>query len=339
MHSLSLGSYEVAKLSFQLAERSVKQRHNTEDLKKVFVSGLARSGTTILTTYLAKIDNFFFLTYQDMPFPLMPNIWRRYNQSKHAAVEKERKHGDGIKISYQSVEEIEEYFWKAFSNDGYIADETLNIYTIDKETIQKFNSYINLVLNCYNALCQRGVYLSKNNNHIIRLKSLHEQLPEAYFIIPFRNPVAHAYSLLTQHNKFCTIQKEDPFVLKYMNWLGHYEFGLNHKYFDLGNGKLNQQLESLNKTDLNYWLNIWLNFYLYMQEFFDKDRIIFFSYEKFCENPKESIQRLGRSIGFETHIQPEPFLPKDFLPDNTLDKTTLQSCEELHQKMTESCVN
>ena len=74
-------------------------------------------------------------------------------------------------------------------------------------------------------------YLSKNNNFILRYKSIRKLNNCFIMVILFRSPLEHANSLLNQHKKFCKIQKKDPFILEYMNWLGHHEFGLNQKQF------------------------------------------------------------------------------------------------------------
>ena len=41
--------------------------------------------------------------------------------------------------------------------------------------------------------------------------------------------------LMHQHQKFSILQKNNQFIKKYMNWLGHYEFGLIHKRFKFEN--------------------------------------------------------------------------------------------------------
>ena len=58
------------------------------------------------------------------------------------------------------------------------------------------------------------------------------------------------------HNNFSIDQEKDPFILEYMNWLCHHEFGLNQKYFNLDKSTLDGE-----KSTLNYWLKIWINFY------------------------------------------------------------------------------
>ena len=64
----------------------------------------------------------------------------------------------------------------------------------------------------------------------------------------------HANSLLNQHLNFSQLHEEDDFIRRYMNYLGHYEFGLNHKPW---NNPINYQ--DFNKID--YWLEQWCLFY------------------------------------------------------------------------------
>ena len=182
LHDVALDNYSISKLSFILGKNLVAKKYNIDNIKKVFVSGLARCGTKVLTAYLSKKREFVSLTYQDMPFPLMPNLWRKINTSRNALISKERSHGDGLMINYQSVEEIEEYFWKVFSNDTFISDKTLDKYSIDSSTLENFNNYINSILNCSDQN-DNLIYLSKNNNQILRLESLYNGLPNSYFII------------------------------------------------------------------------------------------------------------------------------------------------------------
>ena len=55
---------------------------NQTDNKHVFVSGLARSGTTILLNALYESDEFASLSYKDMPFVLAPNLWSKLSPNK-----------------------------------------------------------------------------------------------------------------------------------------------------------------------------------------------------------------------------------------------------------------
>ena len=83
---------------------------------------------------------------------------------------------------------------------------------------------------------------------------INSAFPNSKIIIPFRNPIQHAYSLLNQHKRFCILQKKNKFILEYMNLLGHYEFGLEHKSW-------NKSTNYNNFDDLNYWLEQWYIFF------------------------------------------------------------------------------
>ena len=70
-----------------------------------------------------------------------------------------------------------------------------------------------------------------------------------------------------------------------MNYLGHYEFGKNHKSW-------NQPKKFTDINNINYWLEQWLLFYkkilLEVKKF---NNVYFVSYENLCEN-KESFFNL-----------------------------------------------
>ena len=72
-----------------------------------------------------------------------------------------------------------------------------------------------------------------------------------------------------------------------MNWLGHYEFGLNHKTFDFKDKNLKLDLKS---DSINYWLQIWINYYEYILKIYNQsnnqNRIILFNYNKLCDDNK-----------------------------------------------------
>ena len=74
------------------------------------------------------------------------------------------------------------------------------------------------------------IYLSKNNNNILRIKDL-SNIENSIFLIMFRSPLEHSNSLLKQHNNFVNLQQRETFIKDYMSSIGHYEFGQNHKDF------------------------------------------------------------------------------------------------------------
>ena len=51
--------------------------------------------------------------------------------------------------------------------------------------------------------------------------------PDATIIVPVREPVQHAASLLRQHGRFLEIHARDRFARDYMRGIGHFDFGAN----------------------------------------------------------------------------------------------------------------
>ena len=70
--------------------------------------------------------------------------------------------------------------------------------------------------------------MSKNNNNLLRLESIIKSFPNCLFLIPFRDPIQQANSLLLTHQNFSELHKKNNFIKKYMRYLVHYEFGANH---------------------------------------------------------------------------------------------------------------
>lgn len=263
LHKIALSSQFLRELSFDL-ENSLFLKNKRTNGNHVFISGLARSGTTILLNALFKSSEFASLTYNDMPFILAPNFWSKIFFSKQNISYKYRAHGDGIKVSLESPEAFEEVFWMTFNESN-------------KDTEQKFKNYIQLIVNKY----QKKRYLSKNNQNIRRLKLISNIFPNSKILIPYRNPIQHAHSLYYQHQKFIEESKKDIFISKYMKWLGHTEFGPN--YIPI----INKNLHYKDDLNVNHWLEQWYLIYKNcIQTFKNKRNVHFICYEKLC-NSKE----------------------------------------------------
>ena len=244
--------FDLEKTLFLRNEYKIKDKH-------VFVSGMARSGTTILLNAIYHTNEFASLTYKDMPFILFPNIGDKLFKNGMDLKEEERAHGDGIKINTNSPEAFEEVFWNTFS--------------IDKsDTSIEFLKFIKLLCVKYN----KTRYLSKNNQNIKRIDYLIKLFPNSKIIVPFRNPLQHAFSLFSQHKKFISLQKEDDFIRKYMSWIGHSEFGLDYiPYYQ-------KNLKYSNFNEINHWLEQWYHSYMAIKHLKKMPQVMFVCYEQLC---------------------------------------------------------
>jgi hypothetical protein len=328
-HHLSLGSKNVSELSFDLDQKLFSKKKKNIQFKDnhLFISGLARSGTTALLEILNQSEEFISLTYSDLPFILSPSINSKLIKNKKKTELKERAHKDGIFVNNESPEALDEVFWKVFLNDDFIKKDRLIVNSISGEILDKYKNYVERIT--YNN-GQPKRYLSKNNNLVLRFDSILKLFPNSTILIPFRDPLQHAISLLNQHLHFSELQKKDPFSLKFMNWLGHYEFGLNQKPFYLDNDRIFNELKNCTKEDINYWLLSWLNYYHFVSEKYNS-KCIFFCYESFCENPKNELMKLDQIVKVDS-LSILPFENK--LKENAnFDSSLLNKCNEIYSKL------
>jgi hypothetical protein len=287
LHRVALGNRWVAEVSFDLEQALLRPRPISTD-RHVFVSGLARAGTTILMQLLHDSGAFNTLTYRHMPFVLMPGLWRKLSaRQRQKASLRERAHGDGILVGFDSPEAFEEVFWTTQCPQDYIFPDHLSEHRPDAPHLAMFKRFLGSVMASADEPGHR--YLSKNNNNLLRLPSLQQHLPESLFLVPFRDPVQHSHSLLQQHLRFTTTQQGDPFVLDYMRWLGHFEFGGGHLPF------FEPISSDLAPDHVDYWLQLWIQVYERVLKF-GGERVLIISYEDLCFRPEDSLRRLWSHI-------------------------------------------
>jgi hypothetical protein len=327
LHKLYLKNNFVAKTSYDIEQATFYKKAKTITVKQlVFVTGLARAGTTALFNALHATGSFASLTYADMPFLLMPNMGKKLTYKPEAAFF-ERAHKDGIIINNKSPEAFDEYFWKVHLDNKYIASKCLTAHTVPVKLIAEFKKYINLV--CYSY--KKENYLSKNNNNILRIKSLQKNLPDAKVILLFRHPLTHAQSLLKQHIQFTELQKKDKFIIDYFNYLGHHEFGLNHKPFLF---KANNAIPITNLLDINYWLHNWLNYYKYLFDNFNENFLLI-AFEDLCTQPEKIENILNQKIITDTPVHlSKSYLPTPY-PQVDYDKNLFSECISVYNKLNE----
>ncbi len=285
LFKIFLGNNIFQEVLFDVEKFFFYKKKNT---KTLIITGLPRSGTTILLNELYKTGKFSSLTFQDLPFILSPNIyfflkkyfkiflliniWERFLK-KNEKKKYERIHNDGIFVSDEMPEAFDEVFWRVFQNKKYIKKDSLLTHNIEEYEMSEYEKYIDIVARKEN----KNFYLSKNNNNILRLNS-YKNLKNFFIIITFRDPLFHSYSLIKTHNIISNYQKENNFIINYMNYLVHHEFGLNLKTL-----KFDEEfITDYENTDINFWLSYWI--YIYeniLQNYKNFNNIQFLAYEKF----------------------------------------------------------
>ncbi|MEJ2596031.1 MAG: sulfotransferase family protein, partial [bacterium] len=164
------------------------------------------------------------------------------------------------------------------------------------------------------------VYLAKNNNFLLRYKSVREFNDDFLMVILYRDPLTHAASLLEKHRDYRKLQSEDPFVLEYMNWLGHHEFGKNHKPFVFSNSGMSFKEDT---ETMDYWLKIWINYYSYVLTI-SHPRTILVSYDSYCKDPIGTLEIILEKTGISAELP-------DYPPFRNRRKTDLSYSKDLYE--------
>jgi hypothetical protein len=295
LHWLALQPESVRRLSFDLDRQFFLPEDVTAaSAGAVYVCGLARSGTTLLLQLLEQWPCFRSLTYRDMPFVLAPNLWRqltRHSQRNEQLAQ--RAHGDGVLVGYDSPEAFEEVFWQTFSTSLMRPQEGYGYSDTSDEALDLFAQYRALVANPSGSRKDGEPlkrYLSKNNDNLLRFDRL-AQDPSATVLLVFRNPIDTALSLHRQHLNFMARQA-DPFVARYMSWLGHHEFGPGHLPFHFAKPRMNPALRAVN---LDYWMDYWVAVYSFVLERFSP-RVFLVNYDDLVVRPESVLFRLCAAV-------------------------------------------
>lgn len=334
LHKFLLGNHSVLEFCFDIQD-FLFESDKVNLFKNVFISGLARSGTTALLNNLNAIEGFTSLKYFNLPFIFFPKFSSLINSRNKKNLELvERAHRDKIYINLNSPEAFDEIFWKFQLKNNYIDTKYLNINFLKKNDFDNFKIFIgHQIVKKQNHPNITPTYLSKNNNNILRIKSILEYLPKSLNVFMFRDPLQHAYSLKKQHIKFVKKQNEDIFVLDYFNLLGHHEFGNGHKYFNLGNKHLNNKIKKSSTFSIDYWLLIWLNYYTYLTSLESAD-IMLINYTYFCDNPTFYIESICNKIGHKSKdLRFEPFITDSYVIAEKYDKEVLDRCYDIYKIM------
>ena len=278
----------------------------------VFVTALPRSGTTILLQLLADSGRFASHTYRDMPFVLCPMLWSRFS-SRFAAGEEamERAHGDGLEVSADSPEAFEEMIWKHFWPERYRGDRIVP-WGPETEQNAEFDAFLEAHMKKVVALRRDGPgddrrYVSKNNLNISRLAAPPRPLRRGTLLVPFREPVQQAASMLRQHRRFLGIHEDDDFVRRYMEAIGHHEFGKGLKPVDFGGWLDEAGWEGWDADEpppaadpggLEFWIRYWVAAYRHVLEHAGAGTSLL-SYARLTGEPGEALVGVADVIGAE----------------------------------------
>lgn len=336
MHRVAFSSYRAQTILADMEDSLfAKKMGGIKVRRPVFVTGLPRAGTTMLLEALSKLPEFACHCYRDMPFVPIPCLWNQFSAHFQQSTElRERAHGDGMLIGFDSPEALEEILWKTYWRKHYGSDR---IQVWGDENNPEFaaflRSHMRKIIFLRRGGEARGVrYLSKNNLNIARVGVLRRMFRDAHIVVPFRDPVHHAASLLHQHRNFLEIHAADPFACTYMRELGHFDFGLNLRPVDF-DGWFDAR-KSTDPGTLGFWIEYWIASYRSLLA--QAETVHLVCYESLCADPKGVLASFARCIECD---QVEPLLreaasihpPRAREIDvSSVDRETIETARELY---------
>ena len=266
--------------------------------RPVFITGLARSGTTLLLNLLAKLPQVATHRYRDFPFLFVPVAWNRLQgRLGRSSAPVERPHRDRIKITKDSPEAFEEPIWTYFFPTIHDPDALHRLTAADRQP--RFDAFF--LQHLRKLLLLRGRrYVSKGNYNVTRIEYLADLLPDARFVVPVRNPVAQVESLMRQHRLFTEYSERDNRVPQYLQAAGHFEFGPQRVpvNIDLEHARRIGEAWSRGEDELGYAL-MWRSIYSHVAALRRASgglarRIEFIRYEALCADPEGELRRIAR---------------------------------------------
>jgi hypothetical protein len=299
---LRLGRWEADWADEALAAQAID--------RPIYVTGLARSGSTILLELLAAHPDVATHRYKDFPLLQIPVWWNWFldRASKRETAPVERAHKDRIQITPDSPEAMEEILWMAFFAKCH--DPTVSNVLGEGDSAPEFEAFYRHHVR--KLLLVRGGkrYLAKGNYNISRMGYLRKLFPDARFVVPVRDPVGHIASLMKQHRLFCDEETRDPRILDYMRRAGHFEFGLNRRPINLGDADTVRRIEALWQAgdEIEGWAVYWAAVYGFVADTIENDaaaarQTLLVDYEELCQEPQHVLARVYRHVELEIAAQ------------------------------------
>ncbi|MBT8422543.1 MAG: sulfotransferase [Gammaproteobacteria bacterium] len=293
----AIGNFESRLLQDEIETTAVR--------RPIWVTGLARSGSTLLLEKLAAVPGVVSQTYKDFPPVYTPYAWNRLieHMGSGNAQPAERAHKDGIMVTLDSPEAMEEPLWMSFFPDAH-NPAVSNV--IPAGSAPDFAAFFANHIRKFLAVRNGERYLAKANYQVTRLEYLLDLYPDACFVIPVRDPATHIASLIKQHRLFSRGQAANARARAHLRRVGHFEFGLDRSPINTGDTSATERVQSLwcDGAEVEGWAVYWAQIYGYVADRLERNPALanatkVVSYEQLCSQPAEELSALFRHCELE----------------------------------------
>jgi hypothetical protein len=134
-------------------------------------------------------------------------------------------------------------------------------------------------------------YLSKNNANIARLGVLERLFPDATLVVPVRSPWAQVASLHRQHLRFQELHARESFARRYMEGIGHFEFGAALRPIAFA-GRPPDRAQA---DGLEFWLRYWIEAYEAVLRTAG-DRVLFVDHDALSADPASVLPVIAEAL-------------------------------------------
>lgn len=284
---IKLGSLETHLVASSLAHVRVE--------RPIYVTGLARSGTTILLEILARHPEVATHRYRDFPMLFTPYAWNRWLElvPRKEEAPAERSHGDGIAVTSESPEAFEEPLWMAFFPELHDATQSAVLDGATHHPLFErfYRDHIRKLL----AVRGRRRYVAKGNYNVTRIGYLAKLFPDARFVIPVRHPVWHIASLMKQHRLFLDGQRDNPAARRHLRRVGHFEFGEDRRPIRISNGATTAEIVALWQAgeEVRGWARYWAQVHHHIADLMGREQgaaIRIVRYEDLCASSQATLR-------------------------------------------------
>lgn len=312
-----------------LIKNKIKDRINF-DKKCIFVTGMPRSGTTILTHIISNFDEVGSYNYSDLPFIKTPFLWSKINKLYYYGNKQiERVHGDGLQLKLSSPDAFEELIWSENIKDykdGNFSKLLDHDYKNDKLEFELMRA-INKIL----ILRKKKVYLSKGNYNLFRINYLRKIFKNSYFLICLRNPLNVIKSSIKVHKRFLEYDYKDNDFTDEMSELCHFEFGKN---------RISPFKDNKEHDELKYYQNQWIKTHqLILEKYLNLENVILINYDELIIDPVKSISLISKKIN-EKYSESLNDIVNIISNNNTkLTKIDDGIVKNIYSQLLEHCIN
>jgi len=267
--------------------------------RPIYITGLARAGTTIILEMLSKHPDLASHRYKYLLMPYIPHWFNQIVKAFRVYTKPfERFHRDGIFVTGESPEAVEEIFWQKFF-DNVHKENSSNIIN-GRASNPRFESFYRNHIQKLIITQKKSRYLAKNNYNVTRLEYLIRLFPSSKFLLIIRNPVNQIASLIKQTKLFNKLGREGPLLNDWLKMVGHHEFGYYQECINVNNIELIQKVRKLwtkKKTYVKGWAYYWVSIYDFIANNLDankklKKATLIIRYDELCDTPAKVIDQI-----------------------------------------------